>query len=95
MLNNCVFSIDLYVQQKYKELFRVINFGPVTGKTGFPLVDSLSLSPSPSLSFSGWISIWGMEAHHVYFLALASKTHVTGRPRQGTLRYSSVHWWLT
>ena len=29
--------------------------GPVTGKTGFPLVNSFSLSlhPSPSVSFSG------------------------------------------
>ena len=43
--------------QKYKKLFQTIKDGPVTGKTGFPHVKSLflslSLSPSPSLSFSG------------------------------------------
>ena len=35
-----------------------------------------------------------MEAHHVYLLALASKTHVRGSPRRGTLHYSSGRWWL-
>ena len=30
------------------------------------------------LSFSGWIPIWSVEAHHVYLLALASKTHARG-----------------
>ena len=34
-------------------------------------VSTLSLSPSPSLSFSGLIHIWGVEAHHVYLPALA------------------------
>ena len=28
--------------------------------------------------FSGWIPIWGMEARHVYLLALASKIHGGG-----------------
>ena len=47
------------------------------------------------LFFSGWIPIWSMEARHVYLLSLASKTHVRGSPRQGTLLYSSRHQWPT
>ena len=39
-------------------------------------------------------STCGMEAHHVYLLALASKTHVRGSPRQGILCYSSGRQWL-
>ena len=47
------------------------------------------------LFFSGWIPIWSVEAHHVYLLALASKTHARGSPRQGTLLYSSGRRWPT
>ena len=39
-------------------------------------VSTLSLSPSPSLSFSGRIPIYSMEAHDFYLLAVYSKTHV-------------------
>ena len=52
-------------------------------------VSTLSLSPSPSLSFSGLIHIWGVEAHHVYLVAPASKIHERGSPRRGTLHYSN------
>ena len=58
-------------------------------------VSTLSLSPSPSLSFSGLIHIWGVEAHHVYLFSLASKTHVRGSPRRGTLHYASGCRWPT
>ena len=85
-LHNFVLSIDLYVKSKVYKAFPN-NRGWASHWTCFLCV-FFTL-------FSGWIPIWGMEAHHVYLLALASKTHVTGRPRQGTLRYSSVHWWLT
>ena len=90
--------ISMY-NQKYKKLFQTIKDGPVTGKTGFPHVKSLflslSLSPSPSLSFSGWIPIWGMEALRLYLLALASKIHSRGSLRRGTLHYSSGCRWRT
>ena len=43
--------------------------------------------------FSGWIPIWGVEARHVYLLALASKTHARGSPRRGTLYYSNGRRW--
>ena len=33
------------------------------------------------------------EAHHVYLLALASKTHARGSPTRGTLHYSNGHQW--
>ena len=86
--------ISLY-NQKYKRPFWTIEDASVTGKTGFPRVESLSLpfSPSPSLSFSGWIPIWSMEAHQIYLLALASKTNERGSPRRGTLRYSNRRQW--
>ena len=80
----CWHCITLYYplistyNQKYKKLSQTIKDGPVTGKTGFPRVVF-------SLFFSGWIPIWGVEAHHVYLLALASKTHARGSPRRGTL----------
>ena len=54
---------------------------------------SLSLSPSPSLSFSGRIPIWSVVAHHVYLFEVSFKTHVRGSPRQGILCYSSGHRW--
>ena len=41
----------------------------------------------------GWIPIWGMEAHHVYLLAPASKIHERGSPRRGTLQYSNGWRW--
>ena len=53
------------------------------------------VTPVSSFSFSGWIPIRSVEAHHVYLLALASKTHVRGSPRRGTLHYSSGRWWPT
>ena len=84
---------------RYKKPLQTIKDGPVSqpsflnwflGILAPPLSNfSLSLSPSPSLSFSGWIPIWGVEALWVYLLALASKTHVRGSPRRGTLHYSS------
>ena len=61
--------------------------GSVSGKTDSPV--SFFLSPS------GWIPIWSVDARHVYLLALASKTHVRGSPRQGTLHYSSECQWPT
>ena len=41
------------------------------------------------------IPVWSTEARRVYLFALASKTHVRGSPRQGTLRYSSGRQWPT
>ena len=38
-------------------------------------------------------STCGMEAHHVYLLAPASKIHERGSPMRGTLCYSNGHWW--
>ena len=61
--------------QKYKMPFQTIEEGPVTGKTDSP-VSFLTL-------FSGWIPIWGVEARHVYLLALASKTHERERAQGG------------
>ena len=59
----------------------------------FP-VSNLSLSFSLSLPLLlRLIPIWGVEAHHVYLLALASKIHERGSPRRGTLRYSNRHQW--
>ena len=84
--------ISMY-NQKYKRPFRTIEDGPVTGKTGFPRVKSLSLFPSPSLSFSGWVPIWKAEAHQVYLLALASKAHTRESLRRGTLHYSRGRQW--
>ena len=43
MLHNFILSIDLYVQKRYKRPLRTIKEGPVTEKTGFPCVKSLSL----------------------------------------------------
>ena len=54
---------------------------------------SLSLSPSLSLSFSGWIPMWNTKARHVYLFAWGSKTHARGSPRWGTLHYSSRGLW--
>ena len=85
--------ISMY-NQKYKKPFWTIKDGPVSqssfwnwflGNLAPPVSTSLFLSPSPSLSFSGWIPFWSMEAHHVYLLALASKTHTRRSPRWGTL----------
>ena len=45
------------------------------------------------LPFFGWIPIWGVEARHVYLLALAAKIHAKGSLRRGTLRYSSGRRW--
>ena len=45
------------------------------------------------LPFLGRIPIWSGEAHHVYLLALASKTHMKGSLRRGTLQYSSGRQW--
>ena len=43
--------------------------------------------------FFGRIPIWGVEAHHVYFLVPASKIHKRESPRRGTLRYSNGRQW--
>ena len=69
--------------QRCKKLFRTIEDGSASqtsfskwflGNLAPPMsTSSLSLSPSPSLSFSGWIPIWGVKAHHVYLLVLASR----------------------
>ena len=76
--------ISMY-KKRYKRPFQTIEDGPVTGKTGFSCV-FFTL-------FSGWIPTWDMEALWVYLLALASKTHVRGSLRQGTLRYSNRRQW--
>ena len=47
-------------KKKYKRPLRTIEEEPVTGKTGFLHV-FFTL-------FSGWIPIWGMEAHHATYL---------------------------
>ena len=39
------------------------------------------------------IPIWSTEARHVYLFPRASKTHMRGSPRRGTLCYSSGHLW--
>ena len=39
------------------------------------------------------IPIWSIEAHHVYLVAWASKTHERGSPRRGTLLYSKGCRW--
>ena len=94
--------ISMY-KKRYKKPLRTIKDGPVS-QTSFsnwflgnlaPPVStlSLSLSLSPSLSFSGWIPIWSVEARQVYLLALASKTHARGSPRRGILRYSNGCRW--
>ena len=72
--------ISMY-NQKYKRPFRTIEEGPVTGKSGFPCV-FFTL-------FSGWIPIWGVEAHHVYLLVLASKTDVRGSLPGASVRNSA------
>ena len=56
---------------------------------------SLSLSFSLSLPLLFRLIPWNTEALHVYLFARASKTHVRGNPRRGTLRYSSGHQWPT
>ena len=63
-------------------------------KLGLPHVDS-SLSPSPSLSLPLLFRLipWNTEALCVYLFARASKTHVRGSPRWGTLHYSSGRLW--
>ena len=50
----------------------------VSGKT-----DSL-MSFFSALRFSGWIPIWSVGAHHVYFLAPVFKFHMRRSPRRGT-----------
>ena len=60
-------------------------------KPGLPRVDSFSCSFSLPLLFR--LIPWNAEAHRVYLLAWASKTHARGSPRQGTLRYSSGRLW--
>ena len=67
-------------------------------QTGFleiwlPLMSTLSLSFSLSLPLLFRLIHWGAEALRVYLLAWASKTHVSGSPRRGTLHYSSGRWW--
>ena len=52
-------------------------------------VSTLSLSPSPSLSFSGWIHISGVAAHHVFLHVLASKTDVRGSLPGASVRNST------
>ena len=73
--------------QKYKKLFWTIKDGPVPGKIGSPVSSFLSYS------IFWLIPIWGIEASRVYLFAWASKIHVRGSPRWGTLRYSSGHLW--
>ena len=46
-----------------------------------------------SYSIFWLIPIWSIEAHHVYLVAWASKTHERGSPRRGTLSYSSGRLW--
>ena len=70
--------------QKYKKLFWTIKDGPVTGKTGSPVSSFLSYS------IFWLIPIWGLEASRVYLFARASKTHVRGSPRRGTLWHPLV-----
>ena len=60
-----------------------------------PRVKTLSLSFSLSLPLLFRLIPWNTEAHRVYLFALASKTHVRGTPRRGTLRYSSGRRWRT
>ena len=62
---------------------------------------SLERLVSPLWSFlllfwlNSHLELTHMEAHHIYLLALASKTHARGSPRRGTLHYSSGRRWLT
>ena len=93
--------ISMY-NQKYKKLSQTIKDGPVfqtsfsnwfLGNLAPPHVNSLSLSFSLSLPLLFRLIPWYAEAHWVYLLALASKTHTRGSPRWGTLHYSSGHRW--
>ena len=52
-------------------------------------VSTLSLSPFPSLSFSGWIHISGVAAHYVFLHVLASKTDVRGSLPGASVRNSA------
>ena len=54
---------------------------------------SLSLSFSLSLPLLFRLIPWNAEAHRVFLFALASKTHMRGSPRRGTLHYSSRRRW--
>ena len=67
----------------------------VLHKLGLPHVNSFSLSFSLSLPLFFRLIPWNTEGLRVYLFAQASKTHVRGSPRQGTLRYSSRRQWPT
>ena len=76
----------LYVQLwVYKLILKNKVFWSLTLMLGFPMS---YFSP-----FLSRIPIWSGEAHHVYLLALAAKTHAKESLRRGTLRYSSGRRW--
>ena len=79
--------------RKYKKLSWTIKNGPVSGKTGFPHVDSLSLSFSLSLPLLFRLNSHLDRGGSRLLIALASKTHVRRSLRRGTLRYSSGPQW--
>ena len=56
-------------------------------------VSPLSLSFSLSLPLHFRLIPWNAEALLVYLFARASKTHVRGSPRRGTLCYSTGCLW--
>ena len=60
-------------------------------KLGLSHIDSFSVSLFLPLFFK--LIPWNTEALRVYLFAQASKTHMRGSPRQGTLRYSSGCLW--
>ena len=83
----CIFH---YVKLRvYKHLLKIMLWGFCTSLAS--LVSTLSFSLSLPLFFR--LIPWNTEAHCVYLFAWASKTHVRGSPRCGTLRYSSRHLW--
>ena len=85
----CIFH---YVKLRvYKHLLKIKSWGFCTSLAS--PVSTLSFSLSLPLLFR--LIPWNTEALCVHFSAQASKTHMRGSPRWGTLRYSSGRHWPT
>lgn len=85
----CIFH---YVKPRvYKHLLDIKLWSFCTS-LAFP-VSTLSLSFFLSLPLFFRLIPLNTEALRVYLFTRASKTHMRGSPRQGTLHYSSGHLW--